>query len=87
MDSGKPALWYYTLQYNHWLNPHGVGFRWTPRDHTAVYDFTIWKDGRRVAAWSGTESMVFDTMLYLAARDDREAGLLEFLGSTGPVPR
>ena len=77
------ALWYYTLQYNVWLNPRGVGFLWAPRGATAVYDFTIWENGRRVAAWSGTESDAFNTMLHFAARREREAGTPDSLLGSG----
>jgi hypothetical protein len=85
-DRPRPAVWYYTLQYNRWLNPRGVGWSWTPKGATAVYDFTVWKDGTRVAAWSGTESDAFNAMLDFAARDEREAGLRQFLrGEAVPV--
>jgi hypothetical protein len=79
----EPVLWRYSLHHNHWLNhrrPLSI-FPWVGkrRDSDVVYDFTIWKGTRAVAAWSGTESEAFGAMLHLAAREEREAGMLDVL--------
>ncbi len=72
---GAPRC-YYTLQYNYWLDRRRPleMFSFLPaRNINAIYDFTVWKDGKVVAAWAGTESDAFNAMLHLSAHEERQA--------------
>jgi hypothetical protein len=75
----SPALWHYTLQINYWLNQqrsYGMFLAFSRRRYViTVYDFTIWKNGKPVAAWIGSECDAFNAMLYFAGREEREAGV------------
>lgn len=74
--------WYYTLQYNYWLDrrrPLEMFSVLPARNINAIYDFTVWKDTRAVAAWAGTESDAFNAMLHLSHGEEYEAGA----GTTG----
>ena len=67
-------MWHYTLDVNYWLSQrriHRTMLAFSRRlHHEPVYDFTIWRDGRRVAAWTGRESDAFNALLHFAACED-----------------